>query len=493
MRARRAVCSALVVAAAVATVAPAFAQSKPADAKPADAKPSPAESPEQALYDQHMANGVRLFKSRDLVGAATEFQAAYAAIPRASPLINLALTYRELGEYPKAVRTLEKALTKHRDTMDDEDAGAAQRAIVDMKSLYGFVVVHAAPEGAAITVDGEAPEASGRDTPIPVAPGPHELIVTQDGFLSKSEKVTVASGETKTVEITLAASTGTLHVVAAHPTTAIEVDGVVVGRGTYEVALAGGSHTVRAVGETQAGSVKIEPGKTLVIDLTTAPGILPPLSDGSAKKKPDEPKRGVYGALGGAVLIPFKHPVFFATDQFGDSGVSSGGYVELRGGYRVHTFAAFEGMLEYGNVVGPRNGAGERSYSLTSVHFGPLLRLMSPGDTFRFVGTLGGGLAYHVISYKGLDAELEAEVCPSSERCESSGLDFFMMSEAGVELDLDGVLIGAAGAFYLTGTKGMNDFSKNTTATVRDTLKEPYDNDVLPMFGPRLYIGYAFW
>jgi hypothetical protein len=437
-----------------------------------------------------MQNGVRLFKLRDLPGAITEFEAAYAAVPKASPLINQALSYRELGKYPKAVRVLETALAKHRDTMSDEDAAAAERAISDMKSLFGFVVLKVAPADAVVALDGDPIDAASRGAPIPVAPGPHEITATKDGFVAKTAQVKVASSESKTLELTLAPSTGLLRVVAAKPDTAIEVDGSVMGHGVYEAAMAGGSHTVRLVGETQAGAVKVEPGKTLVIDPKATPGVLPPVEKPA---DPDTPTRGVYGEFGGAVLVPFKHPVFFETDQFGDSGVSSGGYVEVRGGYRVHTFAGFEGMLEYGNVVGPRNGAGARSYSLTSVHFGPLVRLMSPGDVIRFVGTIGGGLAYHMISYKGLSPALENEICPDSDRCASSGVDFFALTEAGGELDLDGVLIGVSLAFYLTGTKGINDFSKNATLAVTDAFKEPYDNEILPMFGPRLYIGYGFW
>jgi hypothetical protein len=453
------------------------------------AQPAPT-SPDEARYDQHMQNGVRLFKARDLLGAITEFEAAYAAAPRASPLINQALSYRELGKYPKAVSILELALSQHRDTMSDEDAEAAKRAIADLRSLFGFVRVEVVPSTFTVTVDGEPIDPADAERPIPVSPGPHEVVISADHFEPHREQVKVASSEEKTIHVALVPSTGHVRLVAKKAETPIEIDGRVVAHGTFDGELGVGPHTLRAVGGTQAGTIRVEPGKTTVIDLGKSPGALPPIP--GAAPPPDEPVRGLYGALGGAVLVPFKHPVFFATDTFQDSGASSGGYVELRGGYRVHTYAGFEGMVEYGNVIGPRNGAGYRSYSLTSINVGPLLRLMSPGDVFRFVGTLGGGFAVHMIDYEGL-GPLEDQVCPESEQCGSSGVDFFAMTEAGIELDLDGVLIGLAGAFYITGTKGMNDFTKSSTQSVDRSFKEPYANELLPMAGPRLYVGYGFW
>jgi hypothetical protein len=246
--------------------------------------------------------------------------------------------------------------------------------------------------------------------------------------------------------------------------------------------------------------VEIAAGKTVVLDLTADSGISPlppvPKAPDAPKKKDAEPevKRGFYGTVNGGILFPFKHPQFFdqpfANGKVFD-GLSSGGYVGLRPGYRVHTYAGFEGLLEYGNVQGPANGTEEKSYSLTSIHFGPVLRVMSPGEIIRFVGTLGGGFAVHLMSYDGVSA---AEVCPGlkSDCTSSSGVDFLAMTEAGFEVDIDRVLIGLSLAFYLSGTKGMNDFDQN--AELVDTkIKEPYENGVLPMMGPRIHIGYGFW
>lgn len=215
------------------------------------------------------------------------------------------------------------------------------------------------------------------------------------------------------------------------------------------------------------------------------PKVAPP----STQPESDD-HRGIYAWLSAAALFPMRHPKIFA-DRFTIEGASSGGFVGVRGGYRVHEFAGIEGMLEYGNIVGPKNGAGARAYSLTSVHIGPLVRIMSPGDLIRFVGTVGGGVAGHFISYEGLGVS-SSLVCSGAEECASQGVDFFFVTEAGGELELEGVLIGLSAAFYVSGTKGMNDFTK--ASTQGETLfSEPYDNELLPLLGPRIYIGYGFW
>ena len=118
---------------------------------------------------------------------------------------------------------------------------------------------------------------------------------------------------------------------------------------------------------------------------------------------------------------------------------------------------------------------------------------MSPGDTVRFVGTVGGGLAVHIMGYEDTRTAVDDPLCPNGEReCSTNGVDFFALTEAGAEVDLEGVLIGLSVAAYFSSTKGMNDeVFANEKASV--LVEQPYENRVLPMIGPRAYIGYAFW
>ncbi|NUP08768.1 MAG: PEGA domain-containing protein [Polyangiaceae bacterium] len=449
---------------------------------------APDKKPDESAYQLHMTNGVKLFNSNDFTTAIAEFDAAYKTSPKASPLINQALCYRELKKYPKAVERLELALAKHSDTMTPEDKEASKKAIADMRALFAYVTIAITPEDAAIEIDGEAVSKLERAQAVAVSPGEHEVSGTKEGFLPASKKVSVASSDRVTVDLALAPARGTLRVIAAKPDTMIEIDGKSRTTGSWQGELPAGSVMVRAVGETGAGAVEIVAGKTVTIDLSKGSTVLPPLPTAVV---PNGPRRGFYGHLNGAVLVPVKHPKIFADL---DDAPSSGGYVGVRAGYRVHTYAAFEGMLEYGNVEGPANGAGDKTYSLSSIRIGPALRLMSPGELVKFVGTLGGGLAIHLMSYEDLDPATAPVLCVDGKNdCESNGVDFYVQTEVGVEIDFDHVLIGGGLALYLSGTKGMEDNPLDEENVRTTEVPKPYDNEVLPQIGPRVYIGYAFW
>ncbi|MFO0552576.1 MAG: PEGA domain-containing protein [Polyangiaceae bacterium] len=450
----------------------------------------------QDEYAAHMKNGVALYKLNDFKAALAEFEAAYAATPKASPLINQALCYRQLGKYAQAVERLELALSKHGDTMSPEDQRAATQAISDMRALFGFLNVWVFPADAEVTVDGQAVTPSAR-VALPLGPGDHEVAVSAPRYVASKKTVVIHAGDRLDVGFALAPDFGTVEVIPKLTTTQIEVDDKVVGTGRWRGELDPGPHEVRAIGETDLGRVEVVAGNTVSIDLTKQPNALPPLPavvQSTEQPTPPEPEppsrplRGFYGHANGAVLIPFTNPVVVHGPP------SSGGFVGLRMGYRVGAIGSFEGLIDYGNIEGPGNGASPKAYSLTSILVGPGLRLTSPGETVRFVGCISGGLAFHLIKFR--DERLSTEVnplCPDgADKCDSSGVDFFVMSEIGFEFGFDGVLIGLHGAFVVSGTKGMNDDALQGQGGSKN-LAEPYDNELLLMAGPRVWVGYSFW
>jgi hypothetical protein len=73
----------------------------------------------------------------------------------------------------------------------------------------------------------------------------------------------------------------------------------------------------------------------------------------------------------------------------------------LRTGYRLSNPVALGLRLDAGalQVVGAPDAAGTvRDYSLTSIHFGPDLKLMTTSDKLRFVTTIGAGVVHHKLS-----------------------------------------------------------------------------------------------
>ena len=55
------------------------------------------------------------------------------------------------------------------------------------------------------------------------------------------------------------------------------------------------------------------------------------------------------------------------------------------------------------------------------------------------------------------------------------------------------LLIGGGLAFYMSGTKGMEDNPLDRENEKTTEVAKPYDNGLLMQLGPRVYVGYAFW
>ncbi len=478
------------LAQAAAIVAAVAALALPCSAR-AQAGPnaSPSEDAD-AQYASHMSNGVKLFESGDFKAALVEFEAAYSEVNRPGPLINQALCYQKLGRYPKAVERLTLALDKHFDAMTAEDRAGAQAAVQEMKALFAYLTFAVSPSEASVLVDGELVSTKAASEGYAVGPGEHEIVISAPRHVSVSKRVVLASSQRQAVEVALVPERGRLSVVALKPTTVIKIDGKAMAKGSLDLELPAGQHRLELVGETGTGTIDVAPGAPVEIDLPRGKSSLPALPK-QAKPKAPPNKRGLYGAINGAVLFPTKDPDLLQGDTTG------GGYVGVRGGYRVHNFAAFEGMFEYGNVQGPADPEpGQESiYSLSSFRVGPVLRLMSPGELIHFVGTVGGGFAIHLMDYEDPNLEAASRICSGARTsCGSNGLDIFVMTELGAEIDFDGVLIGASFALVLSGTKGMEDDPTTTAdSEILRRARVPYDNEILPSLGPRVHFGYAFW
>lgn len=370
------------LAQAAAIVAAFAALALPCSARAQAGLSAPTTEDADAQYASHMNNGVKLFESGDFKAALVEFEAAYAAVNRPGPLINQALCYQKLGRYPKAVERLTLALDKHFDAMTAEDRAGAQSAVQEMKALFAYLTFAVSPSEASVLVDGELVSAEAASEGYAVGPGEHEVVISAPRHVSVSKRVVLASSQRQAVEVALVPERGRLSVVALKPTTVIKIDGKAMAKGSLDLELPAGQHRLELVGETGTGTIDVAPGAPVEIDLPRGKSSLPALPK-QAKPKAPRNKRGLYGAINGAVLFPTKDPDLLQGDTTG------GGYVGVRGGYRVHNFAAFEGMFEYGNVQGPADPepGQEATYSLSSFRVGPVLRLMSPGELIHFVGT----------------------------------------------------------------------------------------------------------
>lgn len=445
-------------------------------------------------YKQHMKNGVKLYQDGNFAAALVEFDAAYRADPKASPLVNVALCHKGLFNYPKAIAALDQALSRHAETMNAEDKKAAEDAIVEMRSLLAFVTVTVKPAAATLVVDGEDQPAGTANKPVPLGPGTHRIGARLGGYAGTEQTVTVASGDKgKPVTLTLVPNQGFLTVRGDDAKTRIFINQKDMGVGVWSGLLDPGTHTVQLVkpgARPYEVHVLIAAGKAqevrrgfggMPIGAPAPPmPVEPPPPVPKKKPEPEAPpQRGFFVLAMGSLLLPTNslvNPVNLSEKL--DTDYESGGAVGLRAGYRVNTPASFDLMFEYGNISDDiQTNVHTIGYSLSSARLGLNLRLMTPGEKVRLVGSIGGGMVIGDLSVVDKTAGTER-----SDVCGCTGIDGFLLGEIGIELDFGGVLLGLAFRNQFQSSKGMNHEGY-----------QPYDNNPVIFVGGGLSMGYGTW
>jgi hypothetical protein len=419
-----------------------------------------------------MDNGVRLYQSRNYGAALAEFAAAYAARPGPSPLIDEALCHREQFDYPRALAALERALASHASAMSPEDRRAVEASMRELRGLLAYVQVQLDPADAVLSVDGRdvALPPGGR---LPLSPGPHRLGARANGRVPQEERIVIASGEERALSIVLPAATGTVRVTARAPTTPIEIDGEVVGRGDWMGSLRAGRHEVRLVGEGTSLSIDVAPGEALDVrgDRAAADGGLrplpaPPPPPPPPARRPEPEPRGPYALAAGSVLFPALPP---------DTGAGSGlgAAATLRGGWRANALAGFELLLGGATASGSGVAEGE-SWTRGTVRGGAGVRVSTPGRTLRLVGAVDGGVAWNNLAWEGRPGAAAT----------ADGIDPFGVAELGLEVEMTGgILLGVAIEAWFDGI----------AAARTDDGDRPFDGGVVPSVGPSIRAGLALW
>lgn len=440
-------------------------------------------------YKPHMENGVKLFNDKNYPAAIAEFQAAYEARPNPNPLLNIALCEKALFAYPQAIAVLENALQKHGAVMSASDRQAAEDAIKEMRALLGVVVVKVTPPDAALILDGEALPASA-DRTLKLGPGTHKIGARAEGFTSGEIRVIVTSGQTQEVTLQLVADKAQVTVTTPDPRMTIIVDQRVVGTGTWSGLMSPGPHLVQMSGpgappyDTQ---IVVVAGKPLDVKVGSGTPVPP-------KKEEPAMRRGLYVLGTGSILFSLTHPPAWQNPTT-DFGAAYG----LRVGFQVNDVAGFDLSYEHSSVstgsIQPNDESGFVGYRILADRVAASLRLISPGKMWRFVGSLGGGFVvdgvkFGPLAYKAC-APPAGTTCPFQKDAEGTlGVDAFALFEAGVELDVDRVLIdlGIAAQFQSTG-------NLNTTVTTADSkeIVGLYGARPIINIGPALRVGYRFW
>jgi hypothetical protein len=178
-----------VFAALVPTVA--LAQTQPTEPQPTEAQLTEART--------HFDRGVILFDGGDNDGALVEFRRAYELSRRPTVLFNIAATCQALRRYGDAIEALRRFLAESTEDQRRQRRDA-ERTLHDLEQLIAHVVVLVDPADATLQIDGrvQSPGVS-----LILGPGTHRIQVSRDGRRTHLEELTITSGETRELRVSL--------------------------------------------------------------------------------------------------------------------------------------------------------------------------------------------------------------------------------------------------------------------------------------------------
>jgi hypothetical protein len=385
--------------------APALAQ------EPNEAKPAPPETDAATLEARrHFKAGTKLYRDGNYPGALAEFEEAYRLKPGAGSLQNVALSQKGLFRYSEAATTLELLISRHGAELSDGERRAVDAALAELKALIASISLRVAPEGARVMLDGRQLTASEWATPLVLNVGEHTLSADAPGYAPEKRVLRIAGGQREVpVALELRCVSGFVDVSCNDPTANIAIDGLPKARRAYRGAVEPDTDHLLQVYrdgvETfeqtfQVGVCKTVAIKAVLEGLESAP----PADEADATAPlpgapPKRTQRGFFGLLSLDILGLSKQPL---APNLKPSSGGGFGAIGLRAGYRISSPIALALRLDVGalQVEGATETATgkTRDYALTSMHFGPDLKLMTTGDKLRFVTTVGAGVVHHRLS-----------------------------------------------------------------------------------------------
>ncbi len=459
-------------------------------------------APDAAANEQarrHFRTGIKLYRDTNYKGALAEFEAAYRDKPGPGSLQNVALSLKALFRYAEATDTLRLLLERHGEELNDNERAAVRQALTELEGLVGTLSVQVVPPNAELGLDGRSVGLEDFARGQPVNVGEHTLTVEANGYARHAQIVRIASQQRIAIEVRLKPTAGFLEVVASDPMAAIAIDDEPLAFARWTGPITPDvEHVVQVYRdgfEPFEQVVRLGLGQTLRLEGVLGPPTGAVIDVAPLPKKPTAPPRsrantGLYALASIGVTGLNDAPLDLQLrSSNADMTVPSFG---LRAGYRLSSAIAIEGAFDYGqvNVTGacqvqaeaPNEACfAERNFSLRSLRLGPNLRLMTSGETLRFVTSVGAGVVVHHLrlSPTGDGSPLKGGV--------ATGADPYFSLELGAaynfrhflaELGVIALIEGAGGL------RGRFDESERTAVFASGTL---------PMLGFTLKVGYSQW
>jgi len=432
--------------------------------------------------------GIQLFQEGNLIGALTEFEAAYQVHPNSAALQNIALCQKGLYRYKEAKNSLELLLSRHSGELSAQDKKTALNVITELGAFIGKVPITVLPESSTVTIDDREFEVSALPNPLELDVGEHRLTVTAEGHAPVQRTLSIAGGVTNPpVVVSLAPTHGYLTVIAPDDRTAIAIDGRAMAFQEFRAFVEPGRHVIqiyRSGFEPYEAVVELDKGQSV----TVRGKVGPPLSESDSseleelrhEEAPPRQLRGWYGLLDGSLSDWIGAPQDITPTRNNNWGMSYG----LRAGYRFFTPIGVEAVAGITHHEATGNCAVSTSdcqalvqghgnplqfdYSFDSRRVGGALRIMSGGESVRFTSTVGVGAVSHDLHWPG----------PTLK-----GFDAYFALEAGAQMNLDHLLVEMVGYGWF-----------DSASSIKAGGYTPYQQgNGIQMFGLSLRVGWSEW
>jgi hypothetical protein len=222
--------------------APAFAQNAP-----------PPSAQDLATYKLHFDTAKKLLKSQAADVAATEFEAAYAAVHNPDALRAALDAYKTLNDAAKQTATARRLLDDHAKQLKAAEKKSLEALVAQLAPQVGKLDLHASEVGAALTIDGADYGVTPLTRDVWLNPGAHKIGLRKQGFEPFDGDFAVLGGQTATVspQMEKEITTGKVTVTEKSGATIdVLVDGNVVGPAPWTGDLPLGTHQVSGHSDT---------------------------------------------------------------------------------------------------------------------------------------------------------------------------------------------------------------------------------------------------
>jgi hypothetical protein len=177
-----------------------------AHAQQKEAAPAAADDKKVVEAKSRYKAGLSLYDDGAYEAARVQFERAYQLAPTYKILYNVGLVYKHTNEFVGALKSFEQYLQEGGSEIPEDRRAEVNKLIASIKPIIASVTVTTNVPDAEIMVDDAVVAKSPSSVPILLNPGSRKIGAKKAGRIPDTKVITVASGDTPTVDLTLGES-----------------------------------------------------------------------------------------------------------------------------------------------------------------------------------------------------------------------------------------------------------------------------------------------